>query len=75
MGEVKLDLPAQNHTHCFSVHTTAVTQMVLNQSGTRLATSSEKGTMVRVFDTMTGKKLSEFRRGRTHFLLEMFLTL
>src|SRR5690349_16101011 len=37
--------------------------MCLNIDGTRLATASDRGTLFRVFETVSGKKLKEFRRG------------
>jgi len=49
-----IEVPAhQNQLSCVS----------LNADGTLLATSSEKGTIVRIFDTSSGKRLQEFRRG------------
>lgn len=44
-------------------HNTPVAALTLSLSGARLATASEKGTLVRVFDTSSGAKLQELRRG------------
>jgi len=46
-----------------SAHENAISQLVLNSEGTKLATASERGTLIRVFDTTTGERLKEFRRG------------
>jgi len=51
-------------------HNNAISQLALNSEGTRLATASEKGTLIRVFDTATGAKLHEFRRGRNNATIQ-----
>eukprot|EP00127_Corallochytrium_limacisporum_P007015 Clim_evm23s240 gene=Clim_evmTU23s240 len=44
-------------------HTTSILALAINLEGTLLATASERGTLIRIFDLATGKQLHEFRRG------------
>jgi len=44
-------------------HETAISCMTMSNDGTKLATSSTKGTLIRVFDTESGLLLHELRRG------------
>jgi WD repeat-containing protein 45 len=46
-----------------NAHNTQVTALALSLNGSRLATASEKGTLIRVFETSNGTKLQELRRG------------
>jgi WD repeat-containing protein 45 len=44
-------------------HNTAITTLAVTPSGRLLATTSVRGTLVRVWDTATGKQARELRRG------------
>lgn len=44
-------------------HDSPLAAIAFNPTGTRVATASEKGTVIRVFAVTDGTKLFEFRRG------------
>lgn len=62
-GFVRVEHYDIKQTRIFKAHDNALSQLTLNADGTRLATSSAQGTLIRIFDTATGEKLRELRRG------------
>lgn len=63
-GDVLLyDLNKMEEVTVIQCHQAAVSYIAINNDGTLMATSSEKGTVIRVFSIPDGKKLYQFRRG------------
>lgn len=62
-GHVRVELYDLKKTQLIPAHETNLACFALNFDGTRLATSSELGTLIRIFDTQTGTSLQEVRRG------------
>jgi WD40 repeat protein len=55
--------PTKHPVSFIAAHTTALTTLSVPPSGRLLATTSSRGTLVRVWDAITGKLVREFRRG------------
>jgi WD40 repeat protein len=62
-GYVRIELITQRKNHIIHAHDNTIACLSLNLDGSRLATASEKGTLIRIFDTAKGTKLQEVRRG------------
>jgi hypothetical protein len=63
-GQVRVELyEPQNVTKFIQAHDSPLRCVVLSLDGSLVATASEKGTLVRVFDCQSGCLLHEFRRG------------
>ena len=60
---IVFDLDALEPTLVVEAHENAIAAIALSADGSLLATASERGTIVRVFSTVTGLKLYQFRRG------------
>ncbi|KAF4619704.1 hypothetical protein D9613_005140 [Agrocybe pediades] len=55
--------PSRHPVSVLIAHTSALTTLSMPASGRLLATTSVRGTLVRVWDAMTGNLVREFRRG------------
>ena len=62
-GHVRVELFDMPRTTHIAAHDSALSCLALNRDGSLLATASERGTLVRVWDTRTGQRLYELRRG------------
>lgn len=62
-GEVRVELYDRRQTKFISAHNGALACLSLSIDGKRLATASEKGTLIRVWNTADGMLLQELRRG------------
>ncbi|KAJ3601442.1 hypothetical protein NHX12_032410 [Muraenolepis orangiensis] len=64
IGEVQVfDTVNLRAANMIPAHDSPLAALAFDASGTKLATASEKGTVIRVFSIPEGQKLFEFRRG------------
>lgn len=66
IGQVQvIDLADASHKapSVIAAHEGALSCLAINSAGTMIASSSDKGTLIRVFDVPSGRKLYELRRG------------
>ena len=63
-GEVQIfDVVSLRAVSTINAHNGVLAAMTFNDSATKIATASVKGTVIRVFSVPVGQKLFEFRRG------------
>jgi WD40 repeat protein len=63
IGFVIVNFLSDKKRKVIQAHQSALYCLQLNFSGTRVATASQKGTIIRIFDTESGQPLQELRRG------------
>ncbi|CAD8096398.1 unnamed protein product [Paramecium sonneborni] len=66
VGKVFVNNYDSNKAYCIEAHVSPISYLQLNSNGTKLATSSEKGTVIRIYDTNTGQISQELRRGNDY---------
>ena len=64
VGYVKIKSYETNINSLIRAHQSKIGFLALNHDGSLLATASEKGTIIRLFETSSGNFLQEVRRGR-----------
>lgn len=62
-GHVRVELYDTRKSTIVSAHESELARLALNADGSLMATASDKGTLIRIFDTQTGEQLRELRRG------------
>ncbi|XP_071697782.1 autophagy-related protein 18a-like [Rutidosis leptorrhynchoides] len=62
-GQVRVEHYASKRTKFILAHDSRIACFALSQDGNLIATASNKGTLVRVFNTLDGTLLQEVRRG------------
>mmetsp|Transcript_33926 Transcript_33926/g.74230 ORF Transcript_33926/g.74230 Transcript_33926/m.74230 type:complete len:368 (-) Transcript_33926:140-1243(-) len=68
-GEVRVELYDIKRTKFIAAHEGSLACIALTLDGSRLVTASDKGTIIRIFDTADGTKLRELRRGADHAVI------
>jgi WD repeat-containing protein 45 len=63
IGTVRIELNSIGKNTMLKAHESELAAIALNFDGSVLATASDKGTIVRTWDTVSGVQLREFRRG------------
>jgi len=63
LGEVYVNSLVNGTSRPINAHDHPVSQMCLNENGSKLATASERGTKIRIFNTSTNDQLQQFTRG------------
>ncbi len=63
VGSIRVELYDEKKTTIIDAHQSKIGYICFNNDSSLIATSSETGTIIRVFNTSSGKLVKEFRRG------------
>jgi len=63
IGDLRIEMLDTNKSYIISAHKQELSQIRLNNNGKMCATASNRGTIIRIWDTRRGKILRELRRG------------
>lgn len=66
VGSIRIYYVDHDKSVIIAAHTRPIAIIKLSDDGRMVATASEKGTVIRVFDTELGTLLGEYRRGMNH---------
>lgn len=70
IGEVFIyNLTTFNNTNMFNAHKSEIASICINYDNTMLATTSKKGTIIRVFSLPEGVRLFNLKRGISHSII------
>ena len=69
IGSVNVKNYDKQHEIKIKAHKGPINCLQLNKDGTILATASDKGTLIRLFDTNTGEPIQELRRGTDNAII------
>ena len=62
-GKVRIKNMDKNSTNTVDAHENIISFISFNNNGSIMATASDRGTLIRVFNVFDGKLLVELRRG------------
>lgn len=62
-GSIRIELYDISKATLIKAHDTDLAQFALNSDGSRIASASEKGTLIRIWNCHTGEPMRELRRG------------
>ena len=62
-GQLRVELLDTKRTRIIDAHNSQLAALALSHNGKYVATASEKGTLIRIFNTADGGRLREVRRG------------